>query len=241
MDGSPCRKSLKRRRVVYDLAEAERQCPECHGEMKHIGEEIREELEYVPASLEVIEQACQKYACPKGCTVVTAEKPAAPIEKGLAGPGLLAHVAVSKFADHFRCNRQESIFARQGVELSRQTMCGWMADCAELVDPLYGLMKQRALSSKVVQTDDTPVPVLDPELPCTRTGRGGAAGEIRWTASRVDLVFGSNSQLRAIAEVYASDDGQEKLVRDFVAAWDKVMALDRFDLARPHKGSGADA
>ena len=75
----------------------------------------------------------------------------------------------------------------------------------------------------------------------TFEGRDRSSGEIRWTASRVDLVFGSNSQLRAIAEVYASDDGQEKLVRDFVAAWDKVMALDRFDLARPHKGSGADA
>lgn len=167
----PLPKSLKRRRVVYDLAETDRHCPECHSELKHIGEDIREELEYVPAWLEVIEQACQKYACPKGCTVVTAEKPAAPIEKGLAGPGLLAHVAVSKFADHLPLNRQESIFARQGVELSRQTMCGWMADCAELVDPLYELMKQRALSSKVVQTDDTPVPVLDPELPRTRTGR----------------------------------------------------------------------
>jgi transposase len=167
----PLPKSLKRRRVVYDVSEAERHCPQCHGELKHIGEDIREELEYVPASLEVIEHACQKYACPKGCTVVTAEKPAAPIEKGLAGPGLLAQVAVSKFGDHLPLNRQESIFARQGVELSRQTMCGWMADCAELVDPLYQLMKQRALSSKVVQTDDTPVPVLDPELPRTRTGR----------------------------------------------------------------------
>jgi transposase len=167
----PLPKSLKRRRVVYDVPEAERQCPQCHGELKHIGEDVREELEYVPAALEVIEHACQKYACPKGCTVVTAEKPAAPIEKGLAGPGLLAQVAVSKFGDHLPLNRQESIFARQGVELSRQTMCGWMADCAELVDPLYQLMKQRALSSKVVQTDDTPVPVLDPELPRTRTGR----------------------------------------------------------------------
>ena len=80
----------------------------------------------MPASLDVIEEACQKYACPKGCTVVTAEKPAAPIEKGLAGPGLLAHVAVSKYGDHLPLHRQESIFARQGVELSRQTMCDWM-------------------------------------------------------------------------------------------------------------------
>ena len=64
----------------------------------------------------------------------------------------------------------------------------------------------------------------------TFEGRDRSSGETRWTASRVDLVFGSNSQLRAIAEVYASDDAQEKFVHDFVAAWDKVMTLDRFDL-----------
>jgi catalase-peroxidase len=62
-------------------------------------------------------------------------------------------------------------------------------------------------------------------------GRDRATGEVNWTATAVDLVFGSNSQLRAISEVYASDDSQEKFVRDFVAAWDKVMNLDRFDLA----------
>jgi catalase-peroxidase len=61
--------------------------------------------------------------------------------------------------------------------------------------------------------------------------RGNGTGEVRWTGSRVDLVFGSNSELRALAEVYACDDAQEKFVRDFVAAWDKVMNLDRFDLA----------
>ena len=163
--------SLKRRRVVYDLAEQERQCPQCRSKLRHIGEETSERLEYVPASLEVIEEVCQKYACPKGCTVVTAEKPMAPIDKGLPGPGLLAHVAVSKYGDHLPLHRQEAIFARQGVELSRQTMCGWMRECAELVHPLVDLMKQRVLSSKAVQTDDTPVAVLDPELPHTRTGR----------------------------------------------------------------------
>ena len=167
----PLPQSLERRRVVFDLAAHKRQCPQCQSELRHIGEEISEQLEYVPASLHVIQQACQKYACPKGCTVVTASKPLAPIEKGLAGPGLLAHVAVSKYGDHLPLHRQESIFARQGIELSRKTMCDWMGQCAELVSPLHDLMKQRALSSKVVQTDDTPVPVLDPELPRTRTGR----------------------------------------------------------------------
>jgi len=164
-------KTLERRRVVYDLEEAKRQCPECQEELKRIGEEVSERLEYVPASLVVIEEACQKYACPKACTVVTAEKPLAPIEKGLPGPGLLAHVAVSKYGDHVPLNRQEEIFRRQGVELPRQTMCDWMRGCADLVIPLYELMKEQVLDSKAVQTDDTPVPVLDPDLPRTRTGR----------------------------------------------------------------------
>jgi len=164
-------KSLKRQRVVYDLEEAKRQCPECREALKRIGEDVSERLEYVPASLVVMEEACQKYACPKGCTVVTAQKPMAPIEKGLPGPGLLAHVAVSKYGDHLPLNRQEEIFRRQGVELARQTMCDWMRQGAGLVSPLYELMKQQVLTSKAVQTDDTPVPVLDPDLPRTRTGR----------------------------------------------------------------------
>jgi hypothetical protein len=87
---------LQRQRVVHDLAEGQRQCPQCQGDLKRIGEEVSERLEYVPASLVVIQEACQKYACPKGCTVVTAEKPMAPIEKGLPGPGLLAQVAVGR-------------------------------------------------------------------------------------------------------------------------------------------------
>ncbi len=163
--------SLERRRVVYDLGDQERQCPHCRSALRSIGEEVSERLEYVPASCHVIEEACRKYACPHGCTVVTASKPAAPIEKGLAGPGLLAHIAVSKFGDHLPLHRQEGIFQRQGMQLSRQTMCDWMRECAELVGPLYERMKQRLLNSKVLQTDDTPVAVLDPALPRTRTGR----------------------------------------------------------------------
>jgi transposase len=164
-------KSLQRQQVVHDLGEGQRQCPQCQSALKRIGEEVSERLEYVPASLVVIEEVCPKYACPKGCTVVTAEKPRVPIEKGLAGPGLLAQVAVSKYGDHLPLHRQAAIFRRHGVELSRQTMCDWMRACADLASPLYELMKQQVLGSKTVQTDDTPVPVLDPDLPRTRTGR----------------------------------------------------------------------
>jgi transposase len=90
--------------------------------------------------------------------MATVPKPVAPIEKGLPGLGLLAQVVVSKYGDHLPLNRLESIFQRQGVELSRKTMCGWMGACAELAGPVWERMKQEALASKVVQTDDTPVP-----------------------------------------------------------------------------------
>jgi len=163
--------TLERRRVIYDLGESERQCPQCQGELQHSGEEISERLEYLPASLYVIQEACQKYACSQGCTVVTAPKPMAPLEKGLPGAGLLAQVAVSKYADHLPLYRQEGMFQRHGVTLSRQTMCGWMAQCAQLVSPLFDLMKEQALRSKVLQTDDTPVGVLDPQRARARLGR----------------------------------------------------------------------
>jgi transposase len=163
--------SLERRRVVFDLDESQRQCQHCHTPMQKIGEDVSERLEFIPASLQVIEEVRPKYACAKGCGVAAAQKPASPIEKGLPGPGLLAHVAVSKYGDHLPLNRMESIFERHGVELSRKTMCGWMAACAELVSPIWERMKEIVLTSKAVQTDDTPVPVLDRERTRTRTGR----------------------------------------------------------------------
>jgi transposase len=167
----PLPKTLERRRVVLDLEESQRQCQHCCTPMQKIGEDVSERLEFIPASLQVIEEVRPKYACAKGCGVAAAPKPAAPIEKGLPGPGLLAHVAVSKYGDHLPLNRMESIFERHGVELSRKTMCDWMAACAELVSPVWERMKEIVLTSKAVQTDDTPVPVLDRQLTRTRTGR----------------------------------------------------------------------
>jgi transposase len=164
-------KQLARRQVTYELPAAEQHCPTCRAQLTRIGDETSERLEYVPACLVVLEERCAKYACPQGCTVRTATKPMQPIEKGLPGPGLLAQVAVSKYADHLPLHRQTQIFARQGVTLSRQTLCDWMGRAALLVAPLVTLMQERALQSKALQTDDTPVAVLDPTLPRTKTGR----------------------------------------------------------------------
>jgi transposase len=168
----PLPASLPRRRVVHDVPVERRPCPDCGGERAKIGEEVREQLEYVPASLVVIEHVRPKYACPDcQAHVVIAERLPEPIEKGLPGPGLIAHVAVSKYADHLPLYRQEGIFKRFGVELSRSTMCGWMAAAADLLDPIVRAMLKRVFSSRVVQTDDTPVPVQDHDGKGIKTGR----------------------------------------------------------------------
>ena len=94
-----------------------------------------------------------------------------PIEKGLAGPGLLAQVITSKYGDHQPLYRQEHILSRSGAHVPRSTTCGWMAACAQLVRPLVSRMRALVLASKYINTDDTPVPVLDPQRGKTRTGR----------------------------------------------------------------------
>lgn len=160
---------LKRERILHDLSESEKHCKECNQELRKIGEEVSERYEYIPAQMTVIEDVCMKYAC--NCTVRTATKPAQPIEKSTAGASLLTQVIVSKYADHQPLNRQEKMFLRMGVPLPRQTLCDWMAQCAALLEPLYLRAKRLVLASKVVQTDDTPVKVLDHSLPQTRTGR----------------------------------------------------------------------
>jgi transposase len=160
---------LKRERVVHDLTEADKHCGDCQQELRHIGEEVSERYEYIPAQMLVVEDACQKYAC--SCTVKTATKPPQPIEKSTAGASLLAHVIVSKVADHLPVHRQAKMLRRFGVEIADQTMCGWMRQSAELLAPLYQQLKHFVLASKVVGTDDTPVRVLDRMLPHTRRGR----------------------------------------------------------------------
>jgi len=161
---------LERKRIEHDLAEVEKHCDACSQELRPIGEETSERYEYIPAQLLVIEDVCKKYAC--ACTVKTATKPAQPIEKSTAGASLLAHVIVSKIADHLPVHRQGKILERFGVQIPDQTMCGWMRQSAELLEPLYGTLKDFVLSSKVTGTDDTPVRVLDRSVEgTTKKGR----------------------------------------------------------------------
>jgi transposase len=150
---------LPRQVVTRDVPEEERVC-ECGAEKRVIGEDVSEKLEYVPSSYHVIQTRRVKRACPKGHGVSVA--PAAPqaVEKSMAGEGLLAHVVVSKFADHLPLHRQEGILGRSGVRLPRSTLCGWVRDVAEACAPVVEQMKAELLATDYLQTDDTPVVVL---------------------------------------------------------------------------------
>jgi transposase len=163
---------LPRERRVHEIPPEQRACPECGCQRHPIGEEVSEQLDYRPASLFVVEHVRIKVAC-RHCQghVAVADKPPQPIEKGRPGPGLLAQVITSKFADHLPLYRQEGIFARHGVELSRKTLCGWMAQSAWLLEPIWKAMKAEVLRSRVIQTDDTTVPVLDRRSDRARTAR----------------------------------------------------------------------
>ena len=159
----PLPKDLPRKRVEHDVAPEQKVCPECGEDKTRIGEDVSEQLEYVPASFYVVEHVCPKYAC-KHCQeyVVQGAKPPQPIAKGLAGPGLLAHVITSKYCDHLPLHRLEQIFGRHGVDLSRKTLCDWVLRCAEVLRPVVTSMTDTVLRSPVLHTDDTPVQVQVP-------------------------------------------------------------------------------
>ena len=171
----PLPADLPRHRIEHAIDPAELTCPCCSKPRVKIGEEVSEQLDYTPASLFVIEHVRPKFAC-RQCEeggVATAPKPAEGqvIDKGLPGPGLVAHVITSKYADHQPLYRQEAMLARHGVEIARSTMCGWMQAAADLLAPLVALMALQVRQSKVIHTDDTPVPVQAPGSGKTKTGR----------------------------------------------------------------------
>jgi transposase len=165
-------REMRREPKRHELTAAERLCPDCGHERREIGVETTAQYDYKPAEVFVIEHQQVKYACPS-CEghVVLAPKPPQPIDKGLPGPGLLAQIISDKYRDHIPLNRSENRLLHLGAPLSRSTMCDWMAASAELLTPLYLLLKTHVLQAKVVHTDDTTVPVRDEKLSKHRYGR----------------------------------------------------------------------
>jgi transposase len=161
-------------------------CPDCGGQLRHFGDDVSEQLEYVPESFKVIRHVRPKFNC-TGCDrVVEAPAPSRPIERGLAGPGLLAHVIVSKFADHLPLYRQSEIYARQGVDISRSTLAGWVGASSDLLAPLVDAIQKHVLAGRKLHADDTPMPVLSPSDGKTKTGR-------LWTYVRDDRPAGEDT------------------------------------------------
>jgi transposase len=146
-------------------------CPQCGGALRPLGEDVTEILEYVPASFHVIRHVRPKLSCDACESIAQAPAPELPIRRGLAGPGLIAHVLTAKYCDHLPLYRQAEIYARDGIDLDRSTLSDWVGQSAALVRPLVGAVEAHVMTAERVHADDTTVPVLDPGRGNTKTGR----------------------------------------------------------------------
>ena len=158
-------------------------CPDCGGVLRQFGEDVSEQLERIPATFKVIRHVRPKFACAACEQVVEAPAPARPIDRGLPGPALLAQVLVSKYGDHLPLYRQSQIYAREGIDLDRSTLAGWVGAASELLAPLVDQIRKHVLAGSKIHADDTPVPVLAPGNGKTKTGR-------LWTYVRDDRPAG---------------------------------------------------
>ncbi len=176
-------------------------CNECGGRLRQIGQDVAEQLEYVPGHFKVIRHVRPKLACVRCEGIFQALAPSRPIERGLPGPALLAHVMVAKYCDHLPLYRQSRIYARDGVDIERSTMAGWVGQGDALLDPLAAALGRYTLAGAKVHADDTPVPVLDPGRGRTKTGR-------LWVYVRDDRPSGSQDP-PAVWFQYSPDRGGE--------------------------------
>jgi transposase len=173
-------------REIETIAPKQQACPDCGGTLRPLGEDVSEVLEYVPARFKVIRTVRPKLSCACCSRIVQELAPSRPIDKGLAGPGLLAHVLVAKYADHLPLYRQSEIYAREGVDLDRSTMADWVGGASRILRPLVEALKSYVLSAGKLHGDDVPVPVLEPGNGKTKTGR-------LWTYVRDDRPAGSEA------------------------------------------------
>jgi transposase len=187
LPGKPRRKPARRPLPAHlprDVVEhpAPSDCPQCGGALRPLGQDVTEVLEYVPGSFRVIRHVRPKLSCRCCESVAQAPVPNLPIERGLAGPGLLAHVLVAKYCDHLPLYRQAEIYARSGIDLDRSTLADWVGQCARLLRPLVEALGAYVMTAERVHADDTTVPVLDPGRGRTKTGR-------LWCYARDDRPF----------------------------------------------------
>lgn len=226
-------------------------CPQCGGTLTRLGEDVSEELEYVPARFRVVRHVRPKFACGRCEAIVQCPAPSRPIMGGLPGPGLLAHVLAAKYCDHLPLYRQSVIYAREGVRLERSTLADWVSASADLLAPLVQALSRYVKAGEKIHADDTPLPVLAPGRGRTRTGRlwvyvrddrpaAGTAAPAVWFAYSPDR-RGAHPQehLREFsgivqADAFAGFDAlYESGHRQEAACWAHVRRKF-FDLVRAH-------
>jgi transposase len=172
-------------------------CPRCGGSLRALGEDVTEVLDYVPGAFRVTRHVRPKLSCRACENIAQAPVPSLPIARGLAGPGLLAHVLVAKYCDHLPLYRQAEIYARTGVDLDRSTLADWVGQTARLVRPLVEAVGAHVMAAERVHADDTTVPVLDPGRGKTKTGR-------LWCYARDDRPFAGKAA-PAVLYCYSPD------------------------------------
>ena len=159
---------LQRNETVLSAGDA---CADCGGRLKRLGEDVTEELEYIPGRFVVNRIVRPRMACACCEQITQAALPSRPIERGRPGPGLLAHVLVNKYADHLPLYRQSQIFGRDGIELDRSTLADWVGQSARLLEPLADAIGRHVLRGQAIFADDTPVKMQAPGAGKTKTTR----------------------------------------------------------------------
>src|SRR6201998_4295825 len=231
-------------------------CPDCGGELRKLSDDVSGVLEYVRPCFQLTRHVRPKLSCQQCERIVQAPAPSRPIARGLAGPGLLAHVLVSKYADHLPLYRQCEIYERQGIELERSTLADWVGGTSALLDPLVEVLRRYVMAASKLHADDTRVPVLAPGTGKTKTGR-------LWTYVRDDRPAG-DAAAPAVWYAYSADRGgqhpeqhlktfQGALQADAYAGFNQLYKDDRiqegavwahvrrkfYDLEQAHGSPGA--
>src|SRR3984957_18545232 len=214
-------------------------CPDCGRGMARLGEDVTEVLDYVPGHFQVIRHVRPKYACTACDAITQAPAPAMPTPRGRATPGTLAHLLVAKYCDHLPLYRQSEIYAREGLELDRSTLCDWVGQAAWLLDPVVAAVRQHVFAAEKIHGDDTTVPVLAPGLGRTKTGR-------LWVYVRDDRPF-LGSAPPAAAYFYSPDRGGQHPA-DHMAGFSGFLQADGYagfealyDSGRTNPGVPANA
>ena len=215
--------TVPRERVVLDPGET---CPDCGGPLRLVGEDVAEILDLVAAQLKVTETARLKKSCRLCERMVQPAAPTRPIPRGMAGPGLLAHILVAKFDDHVPLYRQGEIYARQGADIPRSTLIDWCGQAVALLAPLVERIRTEVFRTERLHVDDTPVRVLDPTVKQTRgKDRGVKEGRI-WTYVRDDRPWGGQDPPAVV--YFFSPDRKGEHPREHLAGFNGILQADAY-------------